>query len=59
MFVIAFSLPTAKLVFVISEQHGVFQRPAAGIVALTTIATVVVLPLWVILVDAIWPTAFS
>ncbi len=58
-FVILFAQPTAKTVFVLSEQTGVYEKPVAGVVALTTVASLVMLPIWIVICDHIWPSAFS
>lgn len=57
-FVILFSLPTAKTAFVLSEQHRIYQRQTAGIVTVTTVSAIVVLPIWVLIADFVWPGAF-
>lgn len=57
-FVILFSLPTAKTAFVLSEQHRIYQRQTAGIVTVTTVSAIVVLPIWVLIADFAWPGAF-
>lgn len=57
-FVILFAQPTAKTVFVLSDQSGVFQKPVAGVVALTTLSSLVMLPVWIVICDQVWPTAF-
>lgn len=58
-FVIAFSLPTAKTVFDVAEQHGIYRRRTAGIVTLTTLSAIVALPVWVLITDSIWSEAFT
>ncbi|MEM9514965.1 MAG: AEC family transporter [Actinomycetota bacterium] len=57
--VILFAQPTAKTVFAMAEQEDIFVKPVAGVVALTTLGAIVVLPFWVSIVDNIWPDAFS
>ncbi|MEM8621434.1 MAG: AEC family transporter [Actinomycetota bacterium] len=57
--VILFCQPTAKVVFAMAEQEQTFVKPVAGVVALTTVAAIVVLPLWVAISDNVWPDAFS
>ncbi len=57
--VIMFCQPTAKTVFAMAEQEKIFVKPVAGVVALTTIGAIVVLPIWVSIADNIWPDAFS
>ncbi|MEO1056961.1 MAG: AEC family transporter [Actinomycetota bacterium] len=57
--VILFCQPTAKTVFAMAEQEKTFVKPVAGVVALTTIAAIIVLPIWVSIADNIWPDAFS
>lgn len=58
-FVILFAQPTAKTVFALAEQTGVYEKQAAGVVALTTISTAVLLPVWILICDHIWPSAFT
>ncbi len=58
-FVVLFALPTAKTVFVLSEQSGVFRRETAGVVALTTVSSLVMLPVWIVICDQVWPSAFA
>ncbi len=58
-FVILFAQPTAKTVFVLSEQTAVFEKPIAGVVALTTLSSLVMLPVWIVICDQIWPQAFA
>lgn len=57
-FVVMFSLPTAKTVFVLSEQEGAYKKQVAGIVGLTSIAAIVTLPLWITITDHLWTGAF-
>ena len=58
-FVVLFAQPTAKTVFALAEQTGVYEKRAAGVVALTTISSAVLLPAWILICDRIWPDAFS
>ncbi len=57
--VILFCQPTAKTVFAMAEQEETFVKPVAGVVALTTVGAIIVLPIWVSIADNIWTTAFS
>lgn len=58
-FVVLFAQPTAKTVFALAEQTGVYEKQSAGIVALTTVSSAVLLPVWILICDAVWPTAFT
>ena len=58
-FVIIFAQPTAKTVFVLSEDSGIFTKPVSAIVTLTTVSTLVLLPVWILICDRVWPTAFT
>ena len=53
--VISFSLPTAKMVFALAEDHGVYVAPAAGIVTVTTLATIIIYPFFIWLCEQLWP----
>lgn len=58
-FVIIFAQPTAKTVFVLSEDSGIFTKPVSAIVTLTTVSTLVLLPVWILVCDRVWPSAFT
>lgn len=58
-FVIIFAQPTAKTVFVLSEDSGIFTKPVSAIVTLTTVSTLVLLPVWILICDRVWPSAFT
>lgn len=58
-FVIIFAQPTAKTVFVLSEDSGIFTKPVSAIVTLTTVSTIVLLPVWILICDRVWPSALS
>jgi malonate transporter len=58
-FVVLFAQPTAKTVFALAEQTGVYERRAAGVVALTTISSALLLPAWILICDRVWPDAFT
>jgi hypothetical protein len=51
--------PTAKTVFVLAEQSGVYRKQVSGVVALTTVSSLFVLPIWIFICDQIWPSAFT
>lgn len=52
-------LPTAKTVFVLSEKSDVYRAETTGIVALTTIAGIVVLPVLIWISEQLFPGAFT
>ncbi len=53
--VISFSLPTAKMAFAVAENHGVYVRPMAAIVTITTISLPIVYPVFIWICEQLWP----
>jgi predicted permease len=53
--VISFGLPTAKMAFALAEEYGDYVETLAGIVTLTTTATVLTYPALVWACERIWP----
>lgn len=52
-------LPTAKTVFVLSEKLSVYRAETTGIVALTTLAGIIVLPVLIWMSEQLFPGAFT
>lgn len=53
--VVSFSLPTAKMAFALAEAHGVYVRPLAAILAVTTISMVISYPVIIWVCESLWP----
>lgn len=53
--VIAFSLPTAKMVLPLAEENKTYVCESAGIIALTTVSLVVVWPIVIWVCGQLWP----
>lgn len=53
--VVSFSLPTAKMVLPLAEEAGVYVKPAAGVIAVTTASVLVVWPLVIWVCHHLWP----
>jgi predicted permease len=53
--VVSFSLPTAKMVLPLAEEHGTYVKQAAGIIAVTTASLVVLWPFVIWMCERLWP----
>ncbi len=53
--VVSFSLPTAKMAFALAEGHGVYVKPLAAIVAVTTLSMMIVYPAIIWICENLWP----
>lgn len=53
--VVSFSLPTAKMVLPLAEEHGTYVEQTAGIIAVTTASLVAVLPVVIWVCERFWP----
>jgi malonate transporter len=53
--VISFGLPTAKMAFALAESYGVFTRPMAAIVTITTLLMALLYPIFIWICEYLWP----
>ncbi|MDD2902609.1 MAG: AEC family transporter [Syntrophales bacterium] len=53
--VVSFSLPTAKMVLPLAEEHRTYVKESAGIIAVTTASLVAVVPVVIWVCERLWP----
>jgi len=53
--IVSFSLPTAKMVLPLAEEHRTYVKQAAGIITVTTASMVAVLPIVIWVCERLWP----
>lgn len=53
--IISFSLPTAKMVFPLAREEGVYAEQSAGIISMTTVSLLLVWPIVIWTCEQVWP----
>lgn len=53
--IVSFSLPTAKMVLPLAEENGTYIEQASGIITVTTVSMVAVLPVVIWACERLWP----
>jgi len=51
------TVPTAKTLYIIAGKYQIFNKEMAAIISMTTIGSVVTIPLFIYIAKLIWPTA--
>lgn len=53
--VVLSSMPTAKTMYVYASKYGYFQQETAAIISLTTLVSIISIPIFIYLCQSLWP----
>ncbi len=57
--VIFSTVPTAKTLYVIAGKYRIYNKQVAAIISLTTVFSIITIPLFVFITKLIWPSVFK